>query len=412
MKLRYSILILVFLALSVMPLAFPVAAQEATQAAVAGCVTNYDPRVDYFPDKVAPQYSKGWQVEYHNSYKVVDVTTPWPGATARDAFRYVLVECGTPTPDGYEGAEVIHIPAGKVIALGTSYIPQLNELGVLDQLVGVDSLSFFNTPEVLDMIAANKLIEVGSGSSVNVEAVLNADPGLILTFGSGTPDYDAHPALIQAGAPVVVASDYVEQTPLGQAEWVKFTSMFYDKEAQANKVFSEKADAYAKLVDMTANLSADQQPLVLWNSYSTYSDTWFVPGTESFASNYVRDAGAKLVLGDDPTLKGNNNALPFAFEAVYDAGLNADFWMPGAYGVNTLEDMVAQDSRYADFAAVKDDHVYNYDGRVNANGGNDYFENGVANPQDVLADLIMIFHPGLLSDHQLIYFRQLKPAAK
>jgi iron complex transport system substrate-binding protein len=260
------------------------------------------------------------------------------------------------------------------------------------------------------MIAAGKLIEVGSGSAVNVEAVLNAEPGLILTFGSGTPDYDAHPALIQAGAPVVVASDYVEQTPLGQAEWIKFTSLFYNAEAQANEVFGEKADAYTSLVAMTANLSDDQKPLVLWNSYSTYSNDWFIPGSESFAANFVRDAGGKLVLGDDPSLQGNNNALPFSFENVLEAGLDADVWMPGAFGIVTLDDLVAQDARYADFAAVKEQHVYNNDGRVNANNGNDFYENGVANPQDVLADLISVFHPDLLPDHQLIYLRQLKPA--
>ena len=78
--------------------------------------------------------------------------------------------------------------------------------------------------------------------------------------------------------------------------------------------------------------------------------------------------------------------------------------------MQTLDDLVAQDERYADFAAVKNEQVYNYDARENANGGNDYFENGVANPQDVLADLITIFHPDLLPDHQLIYFRQLPPA--
>ncbi len=405
MKLRWLLVLLV-------ALSFSVAVAQDAPAATQACVTNYDPQVDYFPDKVEPEYSKGWQVEYHNSYKVVDVTTPWPGATASDAFEYVLVECGTPKPDGYDGAEFIEIPAGKVIALGTSYIPQLKELGLLDDLIGVDSLPLYNTPEVVEMGAEGKLLEVGVGSNINVEAVLNAEPGLVLTFGSGSPDYDAHPALIQAGVPVVVASDYVEQTPLGQAEWIKFTSMFYDEEALANSIFDAKVAEYDRLSGLTASLSEDQKPLVLWNSYTNYSNAWFIPGTDSYAATYVRDAGGKLVLGDDPSLQGNNNALPFDFEAVYAAGLDADYWMPGVFGVATLDDLVAQDERYRDFAAVKHDAVYNYDARENANSGNDYFENGIANPQDVLADLIRIFHPDLLPDHQLIYFRQLPRAGQ
>jgi len=83
---------------------------------------------------------------------VVDVTTPWPGAAATDAFRYVLYECGTPKPEGFDGAEFIQIPVSNVIALGTSYIPQLKELGVLNTLIGVDSFDFFNTPEVVQMM--------------------------------------------------------------------------------------------------------------------------------------------------------------------------------------------------------------------------------------------------------------------
>lgn len=406
MKFRWLLLVVVLLSFSVLPAPVPGVSAQDAQA----CVAEYDPQVDYFPEKVAPEFSKGWQVEYHNNYKVVDVTTPWPGATDADAFTYVLVECGTPAPDGYDGATVIEVPAGKVIALGTSYIPQLKELGLLGELIGVDSFAFFNTPEVVDMIADGALLEVGVGSGINVEAVLNAEPGLVLTFGSGSPDYDAHPALIEAGVPVVVASDYVEQTPLGQAEWIKFTSLFYDAEATANAVFGAKVDEYERLAGLTADLSTDEKPLVLWNSYTSYSSAWYIPGTESFAATYVNDAGGKLILSDDPALQGSNNAMPFSFEAVYDAGLDADVWMPGVFGVRTLDDLVAQDERYADFAAVRNGTVFNYDARENVNGGNDYFENGVANPQDVLADLIKIFHPDLLPDHELIYFRQL-PAA-
>ncbi len=188
----------------------PIHAQDVVATPDAQCVTNYDPQVDYFPDKVEPEFAQGWRVEYHNSYKVVNVLTPFPGATAADAFTYLLVECGTPVPDGYDGAEVIQIPAGSIIAMSTSYIPQLDELGLLDHLIGMDQLAFVSNPTVRQMIDDGKLIEVGMGPSVNVEAVLDAEPSLVMTFGSGSPDYDTHPTLLAAGVPVVVASDFIE----------------------------------------------------------------------------------------------------------------------------------------------------------------------------------------------------------
>ena len=38
---------------------------------------------------------------------------------------------------------------------------------------------------------------------------------------------------------------------------------------------------------------------------------------------------------------------------------------------------------------------------------NDYWESGIINPHLILADLIAIFHPDVLSDHQLFYYKQI-----
>jgi iron complex transport system substrate-binding protein len=62
------------------------------------------------------------------------------------------------------------------------------------------------------------------------------------------------------------------------------------------------------------------------------------------------------------------------------------------------------------FKALQTRQVFNREGRVNSQGGNDYFETGVMYPQKVLADLIKIFHPELVPEHNLIWYRQLAPA--
>jgi iron complex transport system substrate-binding protein len=40
-------------------------------------------------------------------------------------------------------------------------------------------------------------------------------------------------------------------------------------------------------------------------------------------------------------------------------------------------------------------------------GGNEYFETGPAHPDRILADMISIFHPELLPDHELYYYQKL-----
>ncbi|MBZ0296782.1 MAG: ABC transporter substrate-binding protein [Anaerolineae bacterium] len=383
-----------------------VTAQEAATA----CVENYDADVDYFPDKVEAEYSTGWIVEYFNNYKLVTMLTPWPGSAPEDAIQYVLVECGTPVPEGYDNAQVIEIPAGDVIALSTTYLPHLQSLGLLDHLVGMDSFLYTTTPEVIEKIDAGELAEVGNDSTINVEVVLAAEPGLVLAYGNGDPNTDAAPILREAGVPVVVATDYIEVSPLGRAEWIKFVSLFYNAEATANEVFDSRVADYQALVEMTSAIPEEERPLVLWNSYTSFGDAWYIPGSESYAAQIVRDAGAKLVLADDPQVQGKSSAVPFAFEAVYEAGVDADYWVPIAFGVQTLDDLLAQDERYADFAPAQNGTVYEITKRMNANGGNDYFESGVANPQIVLADLVRIFHPDLLLDYEPYYFEALEPA--
>jgi len=44
------------------------------------CVTDYDPEVDYFPNKVEITYAENFSVAYVNHYKVVTVADAFDGA--------------------------------------------------------------------------------------------------------------------------------------------------------------------------------------------------------------------------------------------------------------------------------------------------------------------------------------------
>jgi iron complex transport system substrate-binding protein len=70
--------------------------------------------------------------------------------------------------------------------------------------------------------------------------------------------------------------------------------------------------------------------------------------------------------------------------------------------------LLALDERYADFSTFQNSGVWNNTARVNENGGNDYWETGITNPHLLLADLIAIFHPDLLPDHELLFFVNLQ----
>lgn len=393
---------LFFVLLTASALAFvPAAAQDAANL-TDGCVTAYDPETDYFPDKATFSYATGVDVTYFNHYKVVRTLEPYPGAT--DPITYVLVQCGTPAPDaaGFPaGTQLIDVPAGDVIAMSTTQLPQLRDLGLLDRLIGVDTTAFLNTPEVRELADAGALIEVGSGTDVNVERVLAAEPSLVLAYAF-TQD-DAPVVLREAGIFTAIENSWLEPTLLARTEWIKFIGLFYNVEARANARFDDIATEYTALVDLAATVPDDERVTLLWSSYSIFSEAWLIPGQGTWVGGLLADANVDYVLMDEAP----DDSVPFAFEAVYAAGLDVPLWIPNTFGVNTLDDLLAADARYADFVAVQTGRVFNNTARVNANGGNDYWETGVTNPQLILRDLIRIAYPDLLPDHEPTFYVEL-----
>ncbi len=361
-----------------------------------GCVETYDASVDYFPAKVSVEYAEGFDVEYYNHYKVVSML-PWVGA--EEALQYILVQCGTPAPEGYDGVPVIEVPVMRVVAMSTSMLPHIDEQGLLDRLVGVDTTLYTSNESVLEQVAAGDTAEIGGGGSggeINFELLLSIEPDLVMAqefFAGGT----TLTQLTDAGVPAALNADYADTSPLGQAEWGKYISLFFNTEAQATEIFAGVAERYAALTTLTADIEA--RPTVI--TASPFSGTWYMPGGDSTIAQLIADAGADFLWADTP---GTSN--PLDFEVVLEQGADAEFWVNVNQFWQTKDQMLADDARFASFAAFESGNLWNNNLRMNINGGSDYFETGAAHPDLILADLIAIFHPELLPDHEF-YFYQL-----
>jgi len=376
----------------------PVAASSLSANLDGGCAESYDPSVDYFPQKLSVTFATGFEVEYHNNYKIVTVTNPWQGA--QESFRYVLVQCGTPAPQEVDGA-VIEVPVANIMAMSTTYLPTLDSLGMTDRLIGIDSYMWTTNKAVRARIEAGEVAEIGSGAGVNVELTLDLNPALVMTYGTGFSDYDTHPVLLEAGIPVALNGDFVEQDPLGRAEWMKFIALFFNREADAAEEFDAIAAEYQRVAALTA--SVPERPTVLLSS--VYNGTWYVAGGNSYTAKLLADAGAAYLWADE----GDVGALPLDFESVYAVAADADFWLnPDNSFWFSIEDVIASDPRYADFECLESGQMFNNNANVNENGGNAYYEVGAAHPEMVLKDLVRILHPHLLPDHELVFFRQIK----
>lgn len=368
----------------------------AEPAAGSDCIEQFDPEADLFPEHSNVTEANGFSLTYFNHYKLLDVHSPWPGAEAGE--QWLLVQCGTPIPDGFPDATVVEIPIRSVAMLSSTYLPHLTVLDRLDLLVGISNPAHVYAPAVHEAVAAGTVQAMGGGSTVDVERMLVADPDLVMTYGSGSPDYDAHPVLREAGLAVFLNADFLETTPLGRAEWIKATGAFLNAEAAANAHFDAVADRYR---DLAAQASARaDKPTVFLNT--PWEGVWYMAGGQSFLAGQLRDAGADYLWADDDSAF----SLWLDFEAVLAKAREADVWLhTGQFG--DLTAMAAADARYEGFRAFTEGNVWNNDARLTDMGANDSWESAVVRPDLVLADLVAILHPDLLPDHEFVYYRRL-----
>ena len=363
------------------------------------CLEIYDPGIDYFPEKANLSHAQGFTLEYFKHYKLVTVTTPWPGAT--QAFRYLLVQCGAPIPEGFTDAQVIQVPLPSIAMLSTTHLPHLEVLDALDRLVAVSSYQTVYSPAVRRLIDAGQVAEVGRGPGVNLEAILDLRPALVTAMGYDQPQYNAHALLGDAGIKVAINADYVEPTLLGRAEWLKFTAAFLNREGLAQRRFAALAERYQDYAALVPEVPSGQRPAVFFGSL--HRDVWNMPGGDSYLARWVADAGGAYPWAEDR----HRASIPLSFETVFERAQEADVWLTSDLDWFKRSDLLAANDRHSVFKAFREGRVYNNNARLNARQANDYWEAGIIEPDLLLADLIAILHPDRLPDHPLKYFRRL-----
>ena len=354
---------------------------------------------NYYPEKVKINHAKGFTIQYYDHYKIVNILSPFEKNT--DTTKYLLLQRGTTLPKNYTDYQVIEIPIRSLVAMSSMHVGLLGFLESYDILTGLGGLEYVYAPEVIKMITDGKISEAGKDQGLNEEKLVTMHPDLIMTMGSPGAGMGHYQTLKDAGIPVLINSEWVETTPLARAEWVKLLAALLNKEELVNQKFSIIEKEYGRLVDLVKKPT--NKPTII--SGLNTKDAWFLPSGDSYMTQFFRDAGADYHWKNTKA----TGSLSLAFETVYPVALHADYWMNvGFSNKDTKKDILAQDSRYSDFKAYKSGKMYSYNNRVNDKGSNDFFESGNMNPQIVLADMIKIFHPELLPEHQLVYYKQVK----
>lgn len=362
---------------------------------LASCITRNKTSIETFnQDVYIPEYASGFKIlgAENSASTLIQITNPWQGA--KDVtMSYFVSRNGEQAPAGFNGPA---IPAGakQIICMSSSYIAMLDELGEINRIAGVSGIDYIANPYIL----AHKDSIKDIGPEMNYELLIGLKPDVVLLYGIGDAQTAVTDKLKELSIPYLYMGEYLEESPLGKAEWMVVLSELTDNRKKGIEIFREIPERYYALKALTD--SVKQHPTVMFNT--PWNDSWVMPSTQSYMARLIADAGADYIYKKN----NSNSSTPIGLETAYGLIQKADYWI-NVGSVNTLDELKSVNSKFADAKAVHEKRVYNNNLRSTPAGGNDYWESAVVRPDVVLRDLIHIFHPELVSD-SLYYYRHLQ----
>ena len=311
---------------------------------------------------------------------------------------YVLVHQGeSDVVELQEGETLIELPIDRVAIMSSSNIGYIDLLGKLGLIKALADKNRLYNKELKQGVELGSVEVLGNSAAINLEDLLVCNCDIFIQTA-----YDAHSseddAIKKAGVNIVYNTDWMEKTPLARAEWIKFMGLLLDENQLADSIFQQIEQNYIQLKQSADTLSYKPDVLV----GALYKDIWYMPGGASFKARLLADAGTNYHWANDST----EGSLALTFETVLAEQINAPEWIEAPF--KTKKELLSSDERYAYFDAFKIGAVYDNLKRSNTGGGNDYWEMGLCRPDEILKDLIRIFHPEIMDDGELKYYERVK----
>jgi len=348
-------------------------------------------------DSVRIKYAKGFAIqELNDGNKLVEVGYPYQGA--KSGYKYLLVQKGNETPKHESNVEVVIIPIESIVCTSTTHIPLLDYLNETDKLIGFPTTDYISSEKMRKRIDEGKVKDLGIDKGMNIEELFLLKPSMVMGYAMSS-GLGQLKKIKELGVPVVINAEYLEKHPLGRAEWIKFVSLFFNKEKEADSVFQIIEKEY--LTAQSLAKASSSRPTVM--SGIVYGDAWFMPGGKNYAATILSDAGCNYLWSDTES----NGWLEIGFEPVFAKAKDADLWI-GVGTFKSLKEIEASEKRYALFKPFKDKNVYSYNAREGKKGGSEFLELGYLRPDIILKDLVKIAHPELLPEHQLYFHKKLE----
>lgn len=362
----------------------------------AACSDKTSKIEDFDKNVYSPEYASGFDIKGAEGKQstIITITNPWQGADSVTTQLFIARGGETP-PESFSG-QILEGEANRIVAMSSTHIAMLDAIGSADKIVGVSGIDYISNPKIL--ARRDSIGDIGPETHADYELLLSLQLDIVLLYGvNGASGMEEK--LRELGIPYMYVGDYLEQSPLGKAEWLVALSEITGQRDKGVKTFAEIPRRYNAL-KKRASEAVGAAPKVMLNT--PYNDTWFMPSTDNYSVRLIIDAGGDYIYNKNT----GNTSAPIDTEEAYLLASQADVWInPGM--ARSLADVRSMAPKIADTPVFRSGNVFNNNLRSTAAGGNDYYESGIVRPDLVLRDLIKIFHPELITE-DFVYYQQLK----
>ena len=354
-------------------------------------------------------------------YAEAIVANPWKAGTL--LHRYILI------PKGEEGdktvamlakrrsmgarctTDTVRTPVERSAVFIAPHCQLMYELGCQQAIRGVCDLNYINIPDVRKRAASagkassekassgnassgnasaqNSIVDCGSSMAPDIERIIALKPEAILV--SPFENSGGYGKLDKLHIPIIEAADYMESSPLGRAEWMKFYGMLFGKASKAVLSASCEATAdslFSQIEKEYLNLKAEAGKLPKGLSILTerkMGNVWYVPGGQSTIGILLKDANARYIFSDDQ----HSGSLPMSPEQILAKGSQVDVWAFKYFGGAPLSQvqLLQEYDGYKALAAFNRGNIYQVDTSTVP-----YFELTSFHPELLLREFIILAH--------------------
>lgn len=262
---------------------------------------------------------------------------------------------------------------GKVIPFSATHIGFLDLLDRLNSVKGVTyPEGIFNTT-IKTQYRDGKIKNIGSDIEPNKELIASINPDLVFTF----PNKANYQWMDDLNIPHIAITEFMEEHPLAQAEWIRFFGYLYGIPQKADSIFHFIDSSYQSLVQKQPNG-------IRVLAGELFNDNWTLPGGKSFTANLIKDAGGTYVSFNDSSYGSHK----IDYEIIVKEQTKIDIWTMLTFDYQDIStDYILNKNPKYQFLTLLDSNKM----VVCNSAKTPYFESGVIQPHKLLLDLIRAF---------------------